>query len=408
MIAIIKHIKKNVNINFTFYCKIILSFFIFLSLNTILISQEWNIQEDMGVLENTEIKEGSGLYLSQKYEGIFYTHNDSEISKVYAFNSLGKNVAVFTFNNLTNTDWEEISGYYDSVSKKNIIVIGDIGDNSANRSNINFIFFEEPDFDPNALNQNIEIQKYEIKQIQYPDNPKDCEAFIIEPHSHDIFLFAKRETNASIYKLEYPFISNLLTKVGNLKIGNSKSQLDYITGATINKQASIVYIRTYKNVYYYSIGQKDIVSELSLNPIVVNSYNMNEFQGEAITINSIDSSFYTYGEESPLKITPHLLHFTFKNTTNSISESDNFNSELDNISIDMSKISNANIIYFNYLGQILQSKSINLSKEICLNEEVELELNQSNLETNCYFAIIYFLDENNKIIKSNKCIKFLK
>src|SRR6185437_12662303 len=93
---------------------------------------------------DSQIDESSGLGTSSYGDGIVYTHNDSgDTARFFAVNSSGATVAIYTLKGATAHDWEDMETGTDA-SGKPVLYLGDIGDNSAKRTEIDVYQVPEP------------------------------------------------------------------------------------------------------------------------------------------------------------------------------------------------------------------------------------------------------------------------
>jgi hypothetical protein len=184
------------------------------------------------------LNETSGLI---KWGNFIYTHNDNTDKRVFALDTLNGSIAnTYTFQTLTNIDWEEIS--QDSL----FIYIGDFGNNAnGNRTNLKIykinkasILTNSPVIDTIRFNYSNQTN-YTATGSNNTDF--DCEAFIVTNDS--IYLFTKQwvTKKTSLYSLP---------KTGGTHVANFKSTQDVaglITGSTFVKNKKIVTLCGYSN-----------------------------------------------------------------------------------------------------------------------------------------------------------------
>jgi hypothetical protein len=133
---------------------------------------------------DTQIDESSGLGTSSYGDGIVYTHNDSgDTARFFAVNSSGATVAVYTLKGATAHDWEDMETGTDA-SGKPVLYLGDIGDNSAKRTEIDV--YQVPE--PRGPSANVPWIRY---RFVYPDGPHNAETLMVDPHTHRIFIASK-------------------------------------------------------------------------------------------------------------------------------------------------------------------------------------------------------------------------
>jgi len=184
------------------------------------------------------LNETSGLI---RWGNFLFTHNDNTDKRVFALDTLnGLITNTYTFQTLTNIDWEEIT--QDSL----FVYIGDFGNNAnGNRTNLKIykinkasILTNSPVIDTIKFNYS---NQSNFTATGSNNTDFDCEAFIVTNDS--IYLFTKQwvTKKTSLYSLP---------KTGGTHVANFKSTLDVaglITGSTFVKNKKIVTLCGYSN-----------------------------------------------------------------------------------------------------------------------------------------------------------------
>ena len=133
---------------------------------------------------DTQIDESSGVGTSSYGDGIVYTHNDSgDTARFFAVNSSGATVAIYTLKGATAHDWEDMETGTDA-SGKPVLYFGDIGDNSAKRTEIDV--YQVPE--PRGPSASVPWLRY---RLAYPDGRHNAETLMVDPHTHRIFVASK-------------------------------------------------------------------------------------------------------------------------------------------------------------------------------------------------------------------------
>ncbi len=150
--------------------------------------------EKVGRMASLLIGESSGLAPSALYPGRYWTHNDNQRNPgLFLIEVSGKLLATVSIPGAEFLDWEAIA----TVRRdgRNLIVIGDVGDNFARRDNCRLFLMEEPGIpglDEAAEPLNVNLDQFETIHFQYPDGPQDCEAMGIEATGQRIWLVSKQ------------------------------------------------------------------------------------------------------------------------------------------------------------------------------------------------------------------------
>ena len=80
----------------------------------------------LGLLENKQIKESSGLACSRLEAGLFWTHNDSgDIPRLFAFDREGKHRGTFHIEDAEALDWEDMASVV--MDHRALLIIGRCG-----------------------------------------------------------------------------------------------------------------------------------------------------------------------------------------------------------------------------------------------------------------------------------------
>jgi hypothetical protein len=146
-------------------------------------------------LKNSSITESSGLAASRSTPGAYWTHNDDSGPFIYAFNATGASLGVFRVTGANAYDWEDIAIGPGPQRDKWYLYIGDIGDNSAARSEIVVYRVSEPTLGPASLNLTKAhpgtTESAEAIRLRYPDGKFDAETLLVHPVTGNIYVVTK-------------------------------------------------------------------------------------------------------------------------------------------------------------------------------------------------------------------------
>ncbi len=203
------------------------TFFLFFVLtNCFVFSQVSNFKEKF-ILPD-EVKETSGLLF---FNGKIITHNDSEnAANLYELDSVNGNILrTITINNVTNTDWEDIT------QDENYIYIADIGNNNGNRTDLKILKILKSDYlNSDVINAEIIAFSYE-DQTDFSNRPNannfDAEALISVDDS--LFIFTKNwvDYKTNVYKIPKTKGTYSAEKVSTANVEGA------ITGATFSNNS---------------------------------------------------------------------------------------------------------------------------------------------------------------------------
>ncbi|TDO49072.1 hypothetical protein EV643_10641 [Kribbella sp. VKM Ac-2527] len=226
-------------------------------------------------IRDDRVDESSGLAKSQKYEGIWWTVNDSgDTARVFGINANGKVKAVLSFNAPVR-DVEAIS-----VDREGTIYIADIGDNRSTRETIEVYTIPEPA--ELADEENVKYRRYDF---EYPDGAHDAETLLIAPETNQMYFVTKVKSGKGGFYAAPEEASrqgtNELTKLADAPAG--------ITDGTFMPDGQRVVLRTYLDIATVAWGAK---------PAVVGRAAMPLAQGESVAVGTTTNTVLVGSEGS--------------------------------------------------------------------------------------------------------------
>lgn len=188
-------------------------------------------------IDDSRIKESSGLAKSAKYDGIWWTVNDSgDSGRVFGIDAKGKVRVQLKFKAPVR-DVEAIG-----VDRDGTIYVADIGDNAKTRDIIEVYTIPEP-----AELEDQENVKFHRYDFEYPDGDHDAETLLIEPETNRLYFVTKVKKNpGTIYAAPESATregTNKLTKVGEAPVSPFG-----VTDGTFMPDGKTVVLRSYLDV----------------------------------------------------------------------------------------------------------------------------------------------------------------
>lgn len=154
-----------------------------------------------GTFENTPRKETSGLVVSRRSPDVVWMHDDSGgAPELYARDLItGKTRGTVRVTGVKNEDWEDIAAF--ERDGKAWLLIGDVGDNDAQRKTVRLHVLEEPypaKLSPDAA---LEVAPAYTLRFRYSDGPRDCESVAVDGAEGAVYLLSKRDSPPQLYRL---------------------------------------------------------------------------------------------------------------------------------------------------------------------------------------------------------------
>jgi hypothetical protein len=167
---------------------------------------------DVVSLDESDLKESSGLAISHREPLHFWSHNDSGgEARLYAFDSTGHKTGHLNLKSTKFEDWEDLSAFVqDGVPR---LLIADCGDNDFERSHARIHLFDEPDPTKKTTLDDDDIQTL---RVTYEDGPQDCEAVAVDVSRGLIILVSKTKLPyCGVYAIPLPPRTN---KQGDMQV----------------------------------------------------------------------------------------------------------------------------------------------------------------------------------------------
>lgn len=208
----------------------------------------------VGKITSRDIRESSGIAVSQCQDNVLWTHNDSgDGAYIYALDTKGKQLGVWRVEGATNTDWEDLALTKDN-NGKCFIYIGEIGNNRLGRKTAAIYRINEPDASSGASSTKRDprfTERAEKLTIMYPDAHQNAEALLVHPQSGAVYVIAKLVFGAAgVYKLKPDFGNaepQTAVKVGEVSLPALPNGL--VTAGDISPDGKRVVIADYFSGY---------------------------------------------------------------------------------------------------------------------------------------------------------------
>jgi hypothetical protein len=219
-------------------------------------------------IKDDRIKESSGLVKSVKHQDLYWTVNDSgDSGRIYGVDLTGKVKAVLRFGAKVK-DVEALG-----IDRDGTLYVADIGDNKANRDQVEIYTIPEPE--TLEADSNVKYHQYDF---QYPDGAHDAETLLIEPGTSQLYIVTKALKGAGTIYAAPPAPSrqgtNDLSKLAPAPEG-------VITDGTFLPDGQHVVLRTYTDAATVAWGDTPTVAARGPVPLG---------QGETVALGRTDNT----------------------------------------------------------------------------------------------------------------------
>lgn len=207
----------------------------------------------VGIIQNQEIVELSGLAVSRKNSGVMWGLNDSGCKpEIYAMTLEGDNLGVAKIDKAENIDWEDLA--LGSCGDDWCLYIADIGDNRQQRSLKSVYIVPEPQIDPKVHFRTMTVKWAKHLLFQYPDGNHNSEAFVVHPDGKAYVITKLSNGTAGFYAFPEGEDKDVITleRVGSLNL-QLNGVRENATAADIHPGGERLLVRTYNNAFEWQL-----------------------------------------------------------------------------------------------------------------------------------------------------------
>src|SRR6267378_1640690 len=155
-----------------------------------------------GTVSFPELTEASGIIASHNNRNVLWTHNDSgDLPRIFAIDTQGRKLGIYNLTGATHVDYEDIALGPGPIPGVSYIYVGDIGDNTSVRTNVQVYQIPEPAVYARQFASPLTINTKGVRRINltYPDGAHDAEALFVDPMTGDLFIAIKHSNTSKIY-----------------------------------------------------------------------------------------------------------------------------------------------------------------------------------------------------------------
>jgi hypothetical protein len=215
------------------------------------------------------LKEISGLESFRGPAGPrFVVHNDDGPPDLFVLQSDGSLLAQLRVEGADHRDWEDITWIPEG--QRQLLAVGDIGDNLGRRDAIRVYFIEWPESllaSAQGSASPLPVPLFHALDLIYPDGARDCESMSYDPHSDKLLFLTKRDKPPRLYgvdaraalnaqSLELEFLGTTTTfrpptHEDVASLGKHANWISQPTGWDINDEGTIAAVITYRSLYLF-------------------------------------------------------------------------------------------------------------------------------------------------------------
>ncbi len=150
------------------------------------------------------LDESSGLAVTRRGGGLFWSHNDSDTdARLYLFDRQGRDLGSCALKGVRAFDWEDMASFV--WDKKPYLLVADTGNNNLAAAVHMLHVLEEPPVDPQRGVLVREVPVVQTIYFSFEDDFRDCEAVGIDPTDRTVLLVSKeRGPKCHAYVLAWP------------------------------------------------------------------------------------------------------------------------------------------------------------------------------------------------------------
>jgi hypothetical protein len=221
------------------------------------------------------IRESSGVVASRRYEGVYWTLDDSGPSELYAVDAQGVLVGRVEVPTDLGEDREDLS--LGPCESGECLYIADVGDNLERRRSVALYRLPEPDPTDDIASPP------EVFRFRLPDGPRDVEAAYLLPGERLHLLSKGRNGPPTLYRYPGPLRDDATVVLEAVqRFGDGARPISrQVTGADASPDGRIVVVRTYETLALFHVAAD------TLAPIpgsTVDLRTLREPQGEGVAM----------------------------------------------------------------------------------------------------------------------------
>lgn len=252
----------------------------------------------VGTIEDTMLNGPSGMVASRAHPGVLWAHMDTGgPATVFALTPAGKSLGEYALMGVTQTDWEDIA-VGQGPGAGSYIYVGDIGDNSANRTQVQIYRLPEPEVTTTqaAVKMTVTAQ---VLRFTYPDGAHNAETLMVDPVSGDLLILTKDTSGMStLFKAANATpvdMPTVLEKVTTVQVGMSGTMAAQAGGGDISPTGDRIIVRAYTTTLLWPRAATWAATFMAAPKMLTSP---TEPQAEGISFAADGRSWFSTGEQA--------------------------------------------------------------------------------------------------------------
>ena len=225
-------------------------------------------------LHDPRLDEISGIAAGIRSPAVVYVQNDSgDSARFFALDAHhGDVLAEYDVPGASNVDWEDIAVAPDAHGVPSVW-LADIGDNGAQRGQIQLYRVPEPQVDTAARDRVLTTAAPQVWQLHYPEGAQNAESLAVAPDGTP-YVFTKSPIGRTeVYAAPTQPGTGTLEHIGSISFGLTGTSGPFpaagqlaATGADISPDGTRLVVRTYTDAYLWTVRDGDVAAALRTSP----------------------------------------------------------------------------------------------------------------------------------------------
>jgi hypothetical protein len=249
--------------------------------------------QTLGIVQDEDITEASGLAASWKNPGVFWTHNDGSTDVLFAFAADGRLLGKYHLNKSPD-DFEDMA-IGPGPDGQSYLYAGDIGSNNASKERVKIYRAPEPEVSTGQESKRFDLTGVQSFTIKYPEGSFDAEALLLDPIGRQLYVITKEDDGARIFK--YPLDQLNPDKAQTFELAGQIS-FAKVNGGSISRDGRFIALRRENHAEgWYRDDGEDIAQTLQRTPTDIPVVGPPEEEnGESIDFLPDSSGYVTLSE----------------------------------------------------------------------------------------------------------------